>query len=69
MGRIMEHWFHPNDEQLIMKRRDFLTLILLSKKSVRLTSSVANRTSYQLESQLPPNEISFCRARISATTK
>ncbi|TXG50377.1 hypothetical protein EZV62_022901 [Acer yangbiense] len=69
MGRIVEHWFHSNNEQLIMKRRDFLTLIILSKKSMRLTSSVANRTSYRLESQLLPKENILCRAGISATTK
>ncbi|KAK3204328.1 hypothetical protein Dsin_018374 [Dipteronia sinensis] len=48
MGRTVEHWFHPNHEQFILRRRD-LTLIFLSKKSMRLTSSVANRTSYLIE--------------------
>ncbi|KAK2663886.1 hypothetical protein Ddye_002460 [Dipteronia dyeriana] len=69
MGRTVEHWFHPINEQLILKRRDFLTMILLSKKSIRLTSSVANRTGYRLESQLLPKENILCRAGISATTK
>ncbi|KAK0587601.1 hypothetical protein LWI29_025582 [Acer saccharum] len=36
---------------------------------MRLTSSVANRTSYRLESQLLPKENILCRAGISATTK
>ncbi|KAK4856184.1 hypothetical protein QYF36_014951 [Acer negundo] len=66
MGRIVEHWFHPNHDELI-KRKD-LTLIVLSKKSMRLTPLVANLTSYPLESQLLPKANSFCRAGISATT-
>ncbi|KAK0587917.1 hypothetical protein LWI29_031239 [Acer saccharum] len=36
---------------------------------MRLNSSVANRTSYRLESQLLPKENILCRAGISATTK